>query len=107
MKLAALIDFLKNLPQDCDVSVCGVDRFFMYFGRDKKKPFLTFDCDEIDADDFKSNKIKGLRIFDSIQVSTQYDIFHGRTGAIEDDLDDQIKMHKTILKTLDNTKDGK
>jgi hypothetical protein len=73
MKLRTLIAFLETLPQDSTVHICGTDRFFMYFGKENKETFITFDIDELDVEDFKSNGVKGLKFFDSITVSTQYE----------------------------------
>lgn len=73
MKLRTLIAFLQTLPQDSSVHIAGSDRFFMYFGKENKQTFITFDIDELDTDDFKSNGVKGLKLFDSITVSTQYE----------------------------------
>jgi hypothetical protein len=73
MKLRTLIAFLETLPQDSTVHIAGTDRFFMYFGKENKETFITFDFDELDLEDFKSNGVKGLKFFDSITVSTQYE----------------------------------
>lgn len=74
MKLRALIAFLESLPQDSTVHITGTDRFFLYFGKQNKDSFITFDTDELDPEDFKSNGVKGLKIFDSIDVSSQYEV---------------------------------
>lgn len=87
MKLRTLIAFLETLPQDATVSITGLDRFYLYFGKQNKETFLTFDTDELDPEEFKSQGVKGLKIFDSLQVSTQYEVELKRKANAEEALE--------------------
>lgn len=87
MKLRTLIAFLETLPQDSTVSITGSDRFYLYFGKQNKETFLTFDTDELDPEEFKSQGVKGLKIFDSLQVSTQYEAELKRKANAEEALE--------------------
>lgn len=87
MKLRSLIAFLETLPQDSTVSITGSDRFYLYFGKQNKETFLTFDTDELDPEEFKSQGVKGLKIFDSLQVSTQYEAELKRKANAEEALE--------------------
>lgn len=102
MKVRTLIAMLQSLPKDYDVYVCGVDRFFIYNVTDKtNKPFISFDTDEFDHTYFSVPK-KGLKIYDSLLVSTQYEVDLARKEKI----DEALKTSRVILDALDK-KGGK
>jgi hypothetical protein len=101
MKLSTFIFILQRLSPDLEVSICGSDQFYLYgFGK-KRKDFseLVIDHTEIDLDNDLPKGFDMNLILDSATITSDYE----RSVV---DRDDEIKMHKIILKALDS-KGGK
>ena len=102
MTTRALIGFLQSLPQDAQVHICGVNRFSIYFIKPTgETPYITFDTEVFDHEEFNVSK-KGFKIFDSIEVSSQYEAELLRKEKI----DESLKQSNAIINSLEK-KGGK
>lgn len=102
MKITTLIALLKTYPKDADVFLCGLKDFFIYYTYDSsnKTPSILIDTDELDVDDIKTNKTtRVLQILNTIKINPSFE----KHLLNADNLDDDIKMHKLILKALDDS----
>ena len=97
MKLRTLIAFLKTLPQDASVSICGMEFFHMYYGRQDGDSFITIDVEELDRSEFTSNGIKGLKIFNSLTVNKQFEVALANDQKLE-----EAKMIGRVIKKIED-----
>lgn len=97
MKIRSLIAFLKTLPQDSNVYLSGTSHFSIYYVKPKDQPqFISFDTEYFDHEEFQVSK-RGLKVFDSLHVSTQFEEELARSERI----DEALKQSNSILKSLD------
>jgi hypothetical protein len=101
MKLSTFIFILQRLSPDLKVSICGSDEFYLYGYGKKGKDFteLVIDHTQIDLDNTIPKGFDMNVIIHSSIITPDYE----RSVV---DMDDEIKMHKIILKALDS-KGGK
>lgn len=101
MKLSTFIFLLQRFSPDLEVSICGSDEFYLYGYGKKGKNFteLVIDHTEIDLDNDVPKGFDMSLVLHSKIITPDYE----RSVS---DMDDEIKMHMTILKALDS-KGGK
>jgi hypothetical protein len=106
MKVLTLIALLKTYPKNSDISLLGLDNFYIYYFKDalKKNPSILFDTEILDESDLDpADDITILKVLDTrtIHPSFEKQVY---SQLDKDDLDDQIKLHKSIIKSLDGSK---
>jgi hypothetical protein len=102
MKVSTLIALLKTYPQDADVSLLGVSHFYIYYYQDFQKDLKTIllDTELLDDSDIEtSDNISLIKILDSKRINTTFEV----NQSNKSDLDDDVKMHKSILKGLEDS----
>lgn len=95
MKLSTFIALLKTYPKNADVSLLGLDDFYIYYvvEASKKKNYILLDTESLDVDHVK--------ILDTRLIAPSFE----KAVADADDLDDQVKIAKSLLKLLDGKDD--
>jgi hypothetical protein len=100
MKLSTFIALLKTYPQDADVTLLGVQDFYIYYYKDYSRNVssILLDTEILDDSDIeKSDSISLLKILDTKLVHSSFDKQNNIVN------EDDIKMHKAILKGLDDS----
>jgi hypothetical protein len=106
MKILTLIALLKTYPKDSDISLLGLDNFYIYYYKDafKKSPTVLLDTEVLD--DWNSDPADDITMLKILDTKTIHPSFEKQVYSQldKDDLDDQIKLHKIIMKSLDGSK---